>query len=250
MYINGKFISQAIGDHAISFGMSEATAIESSKSTALMRCCKDLGIGSDLWDPYFIQQWKDQHSEKVWCLNEKSNEKRMLWRRKDRSFIQYPWVEQGVVRARSPVAAKEPPAAYAQVAPSLPPVARAPQENAVPPPPMFVPPPPAMNVSPPVPVFTPPPPPQFAPPPPQPVPTKVFKIPTDIKVDGTQEVPSTIVAGSPFEGQTWDQVVNDTEGRNFLSRACGRPALDTESRALIADALRRHLQTKKVQQPQ
>lgn len=62
-----------------------------------MRCCKDLGIASDLWDPSFIQNWKENNTEKIWCSNEKTGEKRMLWRRKDRSFIQYPWVEQNPI---------------------------------------------------------------------------------------------------------------------------------------------------------
>lgn len=63
-----------------------------------MRCCKDLGIASELWDPTFIKAWKEEFTEKIWCTNEKTNEKRMLWRRKDRSFIQYPWVEQSPIQ--------------------------------------------------------------------------------------------------------------------------------------------------------
>ena len=31
------------------------TATEGCKSNALMRCCKDLGIASELWDPRFIR---------------------------------------------------------------------------------------------------------------------------------------------------------------------------------------------------
>ena len=37
-------------------GMTLAMAEESAKSNAMMRCCKDLGIASELWDPNFIQK--------------------------------------------------------------------------------------------------------------------------------------------------------------------------------------------------
>ena len=72
--------------------------MKSAKSTALMRCCKDLGIASELWDPTFIQEWKKQHAMRVWCENERTKKKQPLWRRKDRSAIQYPWIEQSAVR--------------------------------------------------------------------------------------------------------------------------------------------------------
>ena len=52
MFCLGRFVSQSTGEHTfykatLNFGK----ALESSKSNALMRCCKDLGIASELWDP-------------------------------------------------------------------------------------------------------------------------------------------------------------------------------------------------------
>jgi len=45
--------------------MTYATALEAAKSNALMRCCKDLGIASELWDPSFVAQWRQKYCVKV-----------------------------------------------------------------------------------------------------------------------------------------------------------------------------------------
>ena len=45
------------------------TASEGAKSNALMRCCKDLGVASVLWDPIFIAQWKSKYAvEKLYAF--------------------------------------------------------------------------------------------------------------------------------------------------------------------------------------
>lgn len=41
------------------------TATEACKSNALMRCCKDLGIASELWDPRFIREFKEKYCVEV-----------------------------------------------------------------------------------------------------------------------------------------------------------------------------------------
>jgi hypothetical protein len=41
------------------------TATEACKSNALMRCCKDLGVASELWDPRFIREFKKQYCVEV-----------------------------------------------------------------------------------------------------------------------------------------------------------------------------------------
>ena len=48
-----EFVGQAIGEHTFytKLNLSYGKAVESAKSNALMRCCKDLGIASELWDP-------------------------------------------------------------------------------------------------------------------------------------------------------------------------------------------------------
>lgn len=95
LYVDGRFISQAWGeqDYYLS-SRSIATALEGAKSNALMRCCKDLGIASELWDPNFILEWKEKYAISVWCENQKTKERKRLWRRKDRKAFDYPWKEQ------------------------------------------------------------------------------------------------------------------------------------------------------------
>ncbi|XP_065827574.1 mitochondrial genome maintenance protein mgm101 homolog isoform X2 [Oscarella lobularis] len=94
LFCLGRFVSQATGEHLFytrgnsSFGK----ASESAKSNALMRCCKDLGIASELWDPQFVLEWKAKNSEEVWCENQRSKERRKLWRRKGSNHMfPYPW---------------------------------------------------------------------------------------------------------------------------------------------------------------
>lgn len=43
------------------------TATEACKSNALMRCSKDLGIASELWDPRFIREFKAKHCVEVFA---------------------------------------------------------------------------------------------------------------------------------------------------------------------------------------
>jgi len=43
------------------------TAAEACKSNALMRCCKDLGIASELWDPRFIREFKATYCVEVFA---------------------------------------------------------------------------------------------------------------------------------------------------------------------------------------
>jgi hypothetical protein len=97
MFVNGCYASNATGEQKYypeNSQMSYATACEGAKSDCMVRCCKDLGIASELWDPVFIERWKKEKAVQVWCENAETKKKKPLWRRKDRSFI-YPWKESG-----------------------------------------------------------------------------------------------------------------------------------------------------------
>ena len=63
----GRFVSTARGEQEFFKPTGIPTANEGAKSNALMRCCKDLGIASELWDPRFIRQFKAKHCVEVWC---------------------------------------------------------------------------------------------------------------------------------------------------------------------------------------
>ncbi|KOS13263.1 mitochondrial genome maintenance protein [Malassezia pachydermatis] len=63
----GRFVSTARGEQEFFRPTGVPTANEGAKSNALMRCCKDLGIASELWDPRFIRQFKAKYCVEVWC---------------------------------------------------------------------------------------------------------------------------------------------------------------------------------------
>lgn len=43
--------------------MSWGDAVEGAKSNALMRLAKGIGIGSELWDHEFVEDWRKKHAE-------------------------------------------------------------------------------------------------------------------------------------------------------------------------------------------
>jgi hypothetical protein len=66
------------------------TATEGCKSNALMRCCKDLGIASELWDPRFIRQFKKEHCMEKFGEHIVTKRKKKLWLRKGDN-LEYPY---------------------------------------------------------------------------------------------------------------------------------------------------------------
>ncbi|KAK6211770.1 hypothetical protein QIS74_11034 [Colletotrichum tabaci] len=79
----GRFISQAQGENNYFALENLPSAVEGCKSNALMRCCKDLGIASDLWDPVFIRQFRKQYADEVWVEHVVTKKKKLVWTRKD-----------------------------------------------------------------------------------------------------------------------------------------------------------------------
>lgn len=49
LFVHGRFVSIARGEQDYYKDDDLATKAEGVKSNALMRCCKDLGIASELW---------------------------------------------------------------------------------------------------------------------------------------------------------------------------------------------------------
>ena len=56
-----------------------------------MRCCKDLGIASELWDPRFLRRFMREHARDVWVEHVVSKKKRKITIRKD-DEPRYPYV--------------------------------------------------------------------------------------------------------------------------------------------------------------
>ncbi|PWY97825.1 putative MGM101-mitochondrial genome maintenance protein [Testicularia cyperi] len=105
----GRFVATARGEQEFFKPSGVPTASEGAKSNALMRCCKDLGVSSELWDPRFIRQFRKKHCVEVWAQDTsgkkhltgllcscafKMNRKK-LWRRRDDPSFEYPWKETG-----------------------------------------------------------------------------------------------------------------------------------------------------------
>lgn len=94
----GRFVSTARGEQEFFRPSGVSTASEGAKSNALMRCCKDLGIASELWDPRFIRQFKSKHCVEVWATGS-DGKKRKLWRRRDDGPLEYPYKETGLAKS-------------------------------------------------------------------------------------------------------------------------------------------------------
>jgi len=88
----GRLVAIARGEQDYFDPSGIPTATEACKSNALMRCCKDLGIASELWDPRFIREFKAKHCVEVFVEHVPTKRKRKLWRRKDAKF-DYPYKE-------------------------------------------------------------------------------------------------------------------------------------------------------------
>ncbi|KAF1796726.1 mitochondrial genome maintenance MGM101-domain-containing protein [Mucor lusitanicus] len=89
---SGRFVSQARGEQDYFDVSGLPTASEGCKSNALMRCCKDLGIASELWDPVFIRKFKKKYCTEVWAEHVTTKKKKKLWRKKD-DVLEYPYKE-------------------------------------------------------------------------------------------------------------------------------------------------------------
>ena len=84
LVVGGRFVGQARGECGY-FGGDDGvtTAGEGCKSNALMRCCKDLGIASELWDPRFIRRFKEKYCREVWVEHVATKKRRQIWVRND-----------------------------------------------------------------------------------------------------------------------------------------------------------------------
>ena len=83
-------MAQARGEQQYFSEEGISTAAEGCKSNALMRCCKDLGIASELWDPRFIRRFLKEHAVQVWAEHVATKKRKQLWMRKD-DEIRYPY---------------------------------------------------------------------------------------------------------------------------------------------------------------
>ncbi len=87
-----RLVSIARGEQAYFDPEGIPTATEGCKSNALMRCCKDLGVASELWDPRFIRKFIAEHVKETWVEHVTTGRKRKVFLRKE-DKVQYPFKE-------------------------------------------------------------------------------------------------------------------------------------------------------------
>lgn len=92
LIVNSRFVSCARGEQEVFDLKKLVTSMEGVKSNALMRCCKDLGIASELWDPNFIRSFKQEFAEMIFVRHMVRNTKIAYWRRKGIPVV-YPFEE-------------------------------------------------------------------------------------------------------------------------------------------------------------
>lgn len=93
LYVSGRFVSEATGEcqyHANNRGMSYVSALEGARTDALTRCCKDLGVARELWDPTWRETWIAANANRAWA--EVDGKRKQLYWRKDREA---PWQVKG-----------------------------------------------------------------------------------------------------------------------------------------------------------
>ncbi|RFU36227.1 hypothetical protein B7463_g6, partial [Scytalidium lignicola] len=89
---HGRLVSVARGEQDYFSPEGIPTATEGCKSNALMRCCKDLGVASELWDPRYIRVFMKEKAKQVWVEHVPSKKKKQIWLRRD-DEVRYPYKE-------------------------------------------------------------------------------------------------------------------------------------------------------------
>ncbi|KAJ7182561.1 mitochondrial genome maintenance protein [Mycena crocata] len=90
---HGRLVAIARGEQEYFDPSGIPTATEACKSNALMRCSKDLGIASELWDPRFIREFKAKYCVEIFAEHIPTKKKKKMWRRKDQPKLGYPYQE-------------------------------------------------------------------------------------------------------------------------------------------------------------
>ena len=76
LYCLGRWVSQATGGCDSSY-MSHADQVESAKTDCLTKCCKDLGMATELWEKTWREAWQAEYAEKKW--QEPKGDKKGKW---------------------------------------------------------------------------------------------------------------------------------------------------------------------------
>ena len=83
----GRFVAEAVGEcfyRENNSNMSYASCVEGAKTDALSRCCKDLGVATQLWDANWREKWKATYAVSYQQQNRKTGETETRWKLKNR----------------------------------------------------------------------------------------------------------------------------------------------------------------------
>ena len=83
-------MSQARGEQDFFSEEGIVTATEGVKSNALVRCCKDLGVFWELWDPRFIRKYKAEYVERVMGVHYKTGQSKWIYKKKG-TELEFPY---------------------------------------------------------------------------------------------------------------------------------------------------------------
>ncbi|KAL9130342.1 MAG: hypothetical protein Q9217_001444 [Psora testacea] len=92
LVVLGRLVSVARGEQDYFSPEGIPTAVEGCKSTALRRCCKDLGVASELWDPRYIRKFMAHNAREVFVEHQVTKKRKKIYLRKD-DKVQYPYKE-------------------------------------------------------------------------------------------------------------------------------------------------------------
>lgn len=105
LVIEGKLMGMSLGQQEYYDNnpmMTWGDAVEGAKSNALMRLCKGIGMGLELWKPSFIKAWKKKHAETYQGVD-RNNRPKTLWRKKGSETITEPLPEPTVKDKTEPL---------------------------------------------------------------------------------------------------------------------------------------------------
>lgn len=92
LVVLGRLVSVARGEQDYFSPEGIPTAAEGCKSNALLRCCKDLGVASELWDPRFILKYKAECVKEVFVEHQATKKRKKIYLRKEDN-VTYPFKE-------------------------------------------------------------------------------------------------------------------------------------------------------------
>jgi hypothetical protein len=96
LFVKGHFVAESIGEQEFfgtTYGMSYGTATEAAKSDCITRCCKDLGIAWQLWNPEFVEFWLEKFAEKIEVIHAKKRSRVKIWLKKSAKNLPYGYEE-------------------------------------------------------------------------------------------------------------------------------------------------------------